>query len=171
MSLNKDELINYILKKEADFETLEAKFKKLQEDYNVALKKANNIIEQNKIQVVRAYTPKSEKNITDKKEYFNEAEKSSKVVGRKKGSKNFDIDYLESHISDTIIVEPEEYDEIIKDRNVVELTPDISYKLKYVPGTTTITKIITKKYFNNVSKQFYQKIKTDPFPHSICTSD
>ena len=60
LSLSKDELIEYILKKESDFELLDAKFRKLQEDYNNTLKKMNNVIEQNKIQIIRAYTPKTE---------------------------------------------------------------------------------------------------------------
>lgn len=171
LSLSKDELIEYILKKESDFELLDAKFRKLQEDYNNTLKKMNNVIEQNKIQIIRAYTPKTETKLNEKTEYFNEAEKSNNKIGRKKGSKNFDVDYLESHVNETIIIEPENYKNISDDNNVIELSPDISYKVKYIPRTITVTKIITKKYFDKVNKQFYQKIKDDPYPHSICTSD
>ena len=54
---------------------------------------------------------------------------SSNKKGRKVGFKNFDYAYLESHVYETIYLEPEE----AKESSNKYIGEDISYKISYIP--------------------------------------
>lgn len=130
-----------------------------------ALKKLEIIKEKKALSRAKMFGRKSE----TVKNTFNEAEKvkeenSCTKKGRKIDSKNFDYEYLESHVDETVILEPEE----AKNKSVTFIGEDVSYKVSWVPGHFKITKIISRKYVSEDGK-IHQQIKDDPFPHSICT--
>lgn len=171
--LTKEELVQIYLKKCEEFDQLESKFYKLQEEHNEALKRILLLIEKNTLNIKRLFGVKSEKTKEEKQEPINIAEKKTnhKSSGRKKGSTNFDIDYLETHVNETKYIEPEEIEQLRCDKNVISIGENISYKVFYKPASYSVTKIISKKYLDTKTNRFYQGLKTDPFPHSICTPE
>ena len=174
--ISKKDLIELYRKKCEEFDQLEAKFRKLQEEHNQTILELQNVVEKDKLKAQRLFGKKTEKSscLENKEEEFNIAERQSSQnkKGRKKGSKNFDKEYLESHVSSTEYIEPNEYENLKNDPNVVLVGEDVSYKVSYEPATFKVTKIICRKYLNKETKKFYQGVKeNDPFPHSICTAD
>lgn len=158
--LSKEELI-------ALLENRDAELYQTRKERDEALKKLEEVIEKKNVSRAKMFARKSE----IRKNTFNEAEETkekeengSNKKGRKAGSKNFDYAYLESHVDETIYLEPEKVDESTK-----YIGEDVSYKISYIPGRYKITKIISKKYVSSNGK-IYQVVKDDPFPHSICTA-
>ena len=158
--LSKEELI-------ALLENRDAELYQTRKERDEALKKLEEVIEKKNVSRAKMFARKSE----IRKNTFNEAEETkekeengSNKKGRKAGSKNFDYAYLESHVDETIYLEPEKVDESAK-----YIGEDVSYKISYIPGRYKITKIISKKYVSSNGK-IYQVVKDDPFPHSICTA-
>ncbi len=169
--LSKEELIKLLLKKEDDFDKLkekyEAKFKAMQIKINEQLKEIEALKEKNILSRVRQYCRKSEHIENDNE--FNEAERTIKKRGRKQGSKNFDYEYLEKHVSKKIILEPEEKLCSTCGKTLISIGEDITYKLDYEPAKLIVTKVISKKKVCPTCNKIYQKTKDDVFPNSICT--
>ena len=144
--ISKKDLIELYRKKCEEFDQLEAKFRKLQEEHNQTILELQNIVEKDKLKAQRLFGKKTEKSscLDNKEEEFNIAERQSSQnkKGRKKGSKNFDKEYLESHVSNTEYIEPNEYEDLKNDPNVVLVGEDVSYKVSYEPATFKVTKII-----------------------------
>ncbi len=169
--LSKEELIKLLLKKEDDFnkkiEAYEAKFKAMQIKINEQLKEIETLKEKNILSRVRQFCPKSEHTKNDNE--FNEAERTVKKRGRKEGSKNFDYDYLEKHVSKEIVLESK--DEICTTcgEKLISIGEDITYKLDYQPSKLIVTKVISKKKVCPACNKVYQETKDDVFPNSICT--
>ena len=157
--LSKEELI--IILEDRDAELYQTR-----KERDEALKKLEEVNEKKALSRAKMFARKSEvrKNTFNEAEVTKEKENVTSKRGRKTGSKNFDYEYLESHVDETIVLEPEE----AKNEANIYIGEDISYKLSWIPGRYKITKIISKKY---VSKDghIYQQIKNDAFPHSICT--
>ena len=84
--LTKEELVQIYLKKCEEFDQLESKFYKLQEEHNEALKRIQLLIEKNTLNIKRLFGVKSEKTKEEKEEPINIAEKKTnhKSSGRKK---------------------------------------------------------------------------------------
>lgn len=78
----------------------------MQIENNELLKEVEVLKEKNLLARVRQFCPKSEHR-KDHNE-FNEAESVTEPRSRKKGSKNFDYDYLEKHVSKEIVIDSEE---------------------------------------------------------------
>ena len=169
--LSKEELIKLLLKKEENFDKLkeeyEAKFKAMQIKINEQLKEIEALKEKNILSRVRQFSPKSEH--TKVHNEFNEAESNDKKRGRKQGSKNFDYEYLEKHVSKEIVLEPEEEICSTCGETLISAGEDITYKLDYEPSKLIVTKVISKKKACPKCNKIYQEIKDDVFPHSICT--
>ena len=169
--LSKEELIKLLLKKEENFDKLkeeyEAKFKAMQIKINEQLKEIEALKEKNILSRVRQFSPKSEH--TKVHNEFNEAESNAKKRGRKQGSKNFDYEYLEKHVSKEIVLEPEEEICSTCGETLISAGEDITYKLDYEPSKLIVTKVISKKKACPKCNKIYQEIKDDVFPHSICT--
>lgn len=169
--LSKEELIKLLLKKEDDFnrkiEEYEAKFKAMQIKINEQLKEIETLKEKNILARVRQFCPKSEHSIENNE--FNEAESVTQKRGRKQGSKNFDYDYLERHVSKEIILESKEEKCSTCGETLISIGEDITYKLDYEPSKLIVTKVISKKKACPKCNKIHQEIKDDVFPHSICT--
>ena len=169
--LSKEELIKLLLKKEDDFnkkiEEYEAKFKAMQIKINEQLKEIEALKEKNILARVRQFCPKSEHSIDNNE--FNEVESVTQKRGRKQGSKNFDYDYLERHVSKEIILESKEEVCSTCGETLISIGEDITYKLDYEPSKLIVTKVISKKKACPKCNKIYQEIKDDVFPHSICT--
>ena len=169
--LSKEELIKLLLKKEDDFnrkiEEYEAKFKAMQIKINEQLKEIETLKEKNILARVRQFCPKSEHSIENNE--FNEAESVTQKRGRKQGSKNFDYDYLERHVSKEIILESKEEKCSTCRETLISIGEDITYKLDYEPSKLIVTKVISKKKACPKCNKIHQEIKDDVFPHSICT--
>lgn len=181
--ISKEKLIELYIKKCEDCDVLEAKFYQEQKEKNEAIKEKDEALkelakykEKDALNRQRLFGKKTEQSrLIDKENVINEAEKEAKKTkkaGRKKGSKNFSKEYLESHCSQTVYLEPENIDELKKECDLIELEPDVFYKVEVVPSSYKVIKIISKKYFERNTKNFYQAVKEDdPFPHSICTPE
>ncbi len=169
--LSKEELIKLLLKKENDFhkkiEEYEAKFKAMQIKMNEQLKEIEALKEKNILARVRQFCPKSEH--TKVHNEFNEAESTIQKRGRKQGSKNFDYEYLEKHVSKEIVLESKEEVCSTCGETLIPAGEDITYKIDYEPSKLIITKVISKKKACSKCNQIYQEAKEDAFPHSICT--
>ena len=159
--LSKEELI-------ALLEDRDAELYQTRKERDEALRKLEEAIEKKNVSRAKMFARKSE----IRKNAFNEAEETigkeetvSHGKGRKRGSKNFDYAYLESHVDETVYLEPEG----AKDPSNKYIGEDVSYKISWIPGKYKITKIISRKYVSDDGK-IYQAIKDDPFPHSICTA-
>lgn len=158
--LSKEELI-------ALLENRDAELYQIRKERDEALKKLEEIKEAKSISRAKIFARKSEirKNIFNEAEGIKEKEEilSSSNKGRRVGSKNFNYEYLSSHVDETVYLEPEDIDE-----SCLFIGEDISYKISWIPGRFKITKIVSRKY---VSKDghIHQQTKDDPFPHSICT--
>lgn len=156
--LSKNELIMLL-------ENRDAELYQTRKERDEAIKKLEEIKEAKAVSRVKMFARKSE----IRKNVFNEAEKelekkSFNKKGRTVGSKNFDYSYLESHVDETIYLEPD-----VNTDDKKYIGEDISYKLSWIPGKYKIVKIIAKKYVSDDGK-IYQALKDDPFPHSICTA-
>ena len=131
--ISKKDLIELYRKKCEEFDQLEAKFRKLQEEHNQTILELQSVVEKDKLKAQRLFGKKTEKSssLENKEEEFNIAERQSSQnkKGRKKGSKNFDKEYLESHVSNTEYIEPNEYEDLKNDPNVVLVGEDVSYKV------------------------------------------
>lgn len=177
--LSKEELLNILLEKESTadswknkYERLEADFKKLQIKLNKALKELEILKEKNILARIRQFAAKTEKDSEYPNE-FNEAEtvlkEEPKKRGRVKGSTNFDYAYLESHVSQTEIIEPEQKSCKKCGEVLVDGGEDVSYKINYIPPKLEVVKRISKKLVCKKCNSIYQKSSEDNFPHSICT--
>lgn len=169
--LSKEELIQLILKQEKEFnkklDEYDAKFKAMQIKINEQLKEIEALKEKNILSRVRQFSPKSEH--TNDTNEFNEAERSYKKRGRKQGSKNFDYEYLEKHVSKEIILETKEDICSTCGEKLISFGEDVTYKLDYEPAKLIVTKAISKKKACLKCNKIYQELKDDPFSHSICT--
>ena len=156
--LSKEELIKLLLKKEENFDKLkeeyEAKFKAMQIKINEQLKEIEALKEKNILSRVRQFSPKSEH--TKVHNEFNEAESNAKKRGRKQGSKNFDYEYLERHVSKEIVLEPEEEICSTCGETLISAGEDITYKLDYEPSKLIVTKVISKKKACPKCNKIYQ---------------
>ena len=159
--LSKEELIKLLLKKEDDFnrkiEEYEAKFKAMQIKINEQLKEIETLKEKNILARVRQFCPKSEHSIENNE--FNEAESVTQKRGRKQGSKNFDYDYLERHVSKEIILESKEEKCSTCGETLISIGEDITYKLDYEPSKLIVTKVISKKKACPKCNKIHQEIK------------
>ena len=170
--LSQQKLIELYLKKCKQYDRLEARFRKLQEEKNAALKKLEIEREKNRLDKNRLFGAKSESSKSVNKDTFNEAEKNrtESKKGRPRGSKNYDVNYLEQHVVKTIYIDPNNLEELKANGNIVVLNGDISYKVVREPAKIIVYKFVTNKYLDQNTGKFYQGVMTDPFPHSICTA-
>lgn len=170
--LSKQQLIEFYIKKCEELDRVQAKFRELQEEHNETLKENERLKEKIALSLQRMFGKKTESNKKIKEEPLNEAEKIAKKSkgGRTKDSRNFDVEFLEKNVTETTVLEPEEYNEIKNNSNIIHIGDDVSYKVKYKPASIEVHKYITKKYFDKENKRFYQAVKNDPFPHSICSA-
>ncbi len=96
---------------------------------NEQLKEIEALKEKNILTRVRQFCSKSEHN-KDNNE-FNEAESNvqkKEKRGRKEGSKNFDYEYLEKHVSKEIILESKKEVCSICGETLISIGEDITYK-------------------------------------------
>lgn len=167
-NLSQQELIAIIKKQQADFGKLEAKFYEVQKERDEALKKLESQNEAKLINRARQFAPKTEL----RQQTFNEAEKyakESKLLGRPKDSKNFENAYLESRVTETIILSPEEKICPECGESLRTVGEDITYKFEYVPAKFKVTKVVSQKKACSKHDGLYQQLKNDPFPHSPLT--
>lgn len=168
-SLSKEKLIEYFLELQAEKEKIEAEFYALQKKHNELLIEKDNLLEKNKLRAIQIFARKTEKN--NDPTIINEAEETiASTRGRRKGEPLDTTNYLHTHYTKEIILYPDEYSNIGSDPNVIKVGEDYSYKVDYIPGKYEIIRFVKPKYFDKVSKRFYQAISDDIFPHSYWTS-
>lgn len=166
-----------IAKQKRDYDALEARFRKLQEKLEEKVKELEAIQEKRRVERARIFVPKTETMKDEPEEQVvNEAEGCHREErgkpGRKRGSRNFNTEWLEKHVEDTEVLFPEEYERLKAEGHVlVEMGEDVSYKVESTPARHKVTKIIRKKFADRTKDTVIQAL-ADPrdfFPHSVAT--
>lgn len=153
------------------FGRLEFKFQELQTEHNEALRVIEEYKENGRIVAARIFAPKKE-SLNKDDNTFNEAEavvKEKKVVGRKTGIPNLNAEYLRTHVSETRIIEPDDFDKLNKSGTLIFIGQDETYKVERLPAVHKVIKIIRKKYKDELTGKVYQKLVDDPYPNSVFT--
>lgn len=168
--ISKEKLYELYLEEVKRCEALEAKFFKLElelADKVRKLEEANfQLIQRNK----KIFGKKRETNKNDKND-FNEAENGSLggkpgKSGRAKEKNALTRDFLEAHYSEEIVLTP---DEIRRNKDLIKIGEDITYKIESTPARVKTIKVISAKYADPKGGRIYQKTKDDVYPHSFCT--
>lgn len=161
-----------------EYELLERFVYEQQVEFNKLLSLLGHLEEVNRLQRgalhgVKADKPNIKSDNKPSENDLNEAENvSENNAGRPKGSKNFVASNLEDNVSETIVVNPDNYEEIINDPDVIKVGDSISYKIIYIPGHYKVLKYVCPKFMNKKDGSFFQAVKSDDvFPHSICTPE
>ena len=158
-----------------EYDLLEARFRRLQEELEAKVRELEAVQEKRRVERARAFCPKTESRVAGPEglpvdEPGPEGKRGR--PGRKRGSHNLNADWLESHVSATRVVMPEEYERLKAEGHVlVEAGEDVSYKVESTPARHVVTKIIRKKYSDRTAGSILQALADpgDPFPHSIFT--
>jgi transposase len=164
--ISKEELYKLYLESINKLEALEAKCYAQQQELAELTKKLEEanfqLFQRNKV----IFGKRREK-IEDQANEFNEAEKENVVKKERKSNNTLSREFLESHFSEEIILNPDEINTI---SNLVKIGEDVSYKLETTPARLKIIKIISNKYVDSKEGKIYQKVKNDDkYPHSFCT--
>lgn len=158
--ISKEKLYELYLEEVKRCEALEAKFFKLElelADKVRKLEEANfQLIQRNK----KIFGKKRETNKNDKND-FNEAENGSfeekpDKSGRAKEKNALTRDFLEAHYSEEIVLTP---DEIRRNKDLIKIGEDITYKIESTPARVKIIKVISAKYADPKGGKIYQMIE------------
>lgn len=166
-----DELVKKNIKLTRKNDRLEAEIKRINLKNEELLKALLISNEKFNIQRSQRFGAKTEQN---SKNEFNEAEKhssKSKGRGRTYGSKNFDVSYLESHVTETVYESPQESVCPECGEQLITIGSDTSYKVTVDLSSIDlkVIKYVSEKRVCPSCKKIYQKLKTDNYPNSICT--
>lgn len=168
--ISKEKLYELYIEEIKKYEALEAKYFKLELDLADKVKK----LEEANFQLVQRnktlFGKKREINNNDKND-FNEAENN---VAKEKSNKNnrskekntLTREFLESHYSEEIVLNP---DEIKWNKDLIKMGEDVTFKVESIPARVKIIKVISAKYIDPKEGKIYQKTKDDAYPHSFCT--
>lgn len=168
--ISKEKLYRLYLEEVKKYEALEAKLFKLELELADKVKKLEEanfqLIQRNKT----IFGKKRETNKNDKND-FNEAENNSfkekpNKNNRTKENNTLTRDFLEAHYSEEIVLTP---DEIKRNKDLIKIGEDITYKIESTPARVKIIKVISTKYTHPKMGKIYQKTKDDVYPHSFCT--
>lgn len=168
--VSKEELYKLYLGEIKRYEALEARLFKLElelADKVRKLEEANfQLIQRNKtIFGKRRETAKDDKNDFNEAESNPPRERPSKGARANEGNA-LTRDFLEAHYSEEIVLTP---DEIKRNKDLIRIGEDITYKIESTPARVKIIKVISTKYADPKGGKIYQKAKDDAYPHSFCT--
>ena len=155
-------------------EQAEATIKNLNEKNNELLKKIETLEEKLRIKRVIQIVPKSEKNKTlivdDTEKILRNVKKSR--VGEKHKNAFADVDW-ERHVSDIIVLEPDQEYCPICGEKLIEFSENIKYVVNVVKQDFKVTKIIKKNFkcpnCNSKNGQIFYPLSNDVFGNSILT--